>query len=78
MRQYIVDSLENTSENEKYFNYEYHKKYITKIGEFIPHHFKDVSFKSFMCLGFDKNEAGQFTDVDWFHVNDLRNPQFGG
>ena len=77
MRQYIVDNLENTSANEKNFNYEYHKKYISKIGEFIPHFYKDTSFKSFVCLGFDKDEKGFFTDADWFSLYDLRNPQFG-
>lgn len=78
MRQYIVDNLENTSTNEKNFNYEYHKRYIGKTGEFIPHSFKDITFKSFICLGFNKDEKGFFTDADWFHLNDLRNPQFGG
>jgi len=78
MREFIVDGLENASVNEKNFDYEYHQKYISKVGEFIPHFFKDEIFNSFICLGFDKNEKGQFTDIDWFHVNDLRNPQFGG
>ena len=78
MRQYIVDNLENTSTNEKNFNYEYHKKYISKTGEFIQHFYKDASFKLFICLGFDKDKNGFYTDADWFHLCDLRNPQFGG
>jgi len=78
MRKYIIDNLENTSVNEHNFNHKYHEKYISKTGEVIKHNYKSESFKSFICLGFDKDEKGFFTDVDWFHVNDLRNPQFGG
>jgi len=29
------------------------------------------SFRSFICLGFDKNDKGQFTDINWFHGIDL-------
>jgi len=78
MRKFIVDNLENTSENEKNFDYEYHRKYISKTGEVIQHFFTSDMFKLFVCLGFDKDEKGFFTDIDWFHVCDLRNPKFGG
>ena len=78
MRKYRIDNLENTSENEQNFDFEYHKKYISKTGEVIKHDYKSGVFVNFVCLGFNKDGKGHFTDVDWFHINDIRNPQFEG
>jgi hypothetical protein len=76
--EYIVNSLENTSNQEKDFNLEYHQRYLGKQGEIIQHDCKSGVFINFICLGFDKNEQGQFTDVDWFHRDDLGIPSLWG
>jgi hypothetical protein len=69
-----VGSIKNTTISEDNFNVTYHNRYIDKIGEEIKHDYKSGVFRNFICLGFDKNEKGQFTDADWFHKEDLRLP----
>lgn len=78
MSEYIVKSLEHTSIQEKDFNIEYHQKYLDKQGEVIKHDYKSGVFVNFVCLGFDKNKHGQFTDINWFHRNDLSIPSLWG
>jgi len=76
--QYIVSNLEHTSTQEKDFNLEYHQKYLGKQGKVIDHKHNSELFKYHVCLGFDKNEKGNFTDADWFHRSDLSCPSMWG
>jgi len=78
MSEYIVKQLTHTSNYEKDFDVEYHQKYVDKQGTEIKHDYKSGVFVNFVCLGFDKNEQGQFTDIDWFHRSDLGYPSFWG
>jgi len=67
----IVKRLDSTFNSENDFDIEFHQKYIDKIGEEIKHDYKSGVFVNFICLGYDKNEHNQYTDINWFHKNDV-------
>jgi len=64
--QYQVMSLYKTEEYEKDFDYQYHEKYLNKIGYEVEHHHQSKIFKDFKCIKFSEY------DVDWFHKEDLK------
>jgi hypothetical protein len=66
-----INSLEYTSKMENNFDYNYHSKYIGKIGEQIAHDYKRSKFINAICLCIDKDEECRPVDIDWFNIKDL-------
>jgi hypothetical protein len=66
-----INSLGYTSQLENNFDYNYHQKYIGRIGDEIPHYYKRGKFINAICLCVDYDERGKPFDVDWFSVKDL-------
>jgi hypothetical protein len=71
MDKYLVGALFGTAMWEEGFNAEYHKKYISKVGEEVDHYYRSGTFTNFKLLVFEKDEKGSHKDADWFHVSDL-------
>jgi hypothetical protein len=69
--EFKVVTLINTQSCESNFDYEYHKKYIGKIGKEKEHSFKSGEFKNFKLLIFEEDSQGKVIDADWIHKNDL-------
>jgi len=70
--EFRVISLQATQQCESNFNYEYHKKYIGKIGKEKDHYYKSGIFKDFKLLVFEEDSHGRPIDADWIHKDDLK------
>jgi hypothetical protein len=66
-----INSLENTSKMENNFDYDYHSKYVGRIGTQIAHDLRTGKFINAICLCVDNDGNSRPVDVDWFHVKDL-------
>lgn len=68
---YRIISLKYTSKMEDCFNFEYHKKYIGRIGDCVSHNYRSGNFIDAILLYTDYDPHGKPIDGNWFHKNDL-------